>query len=423
MKKKSLIEFFYIILFFFIALLICHLYKISNKLLNNTSGSELISNNSIQGNSIQENFVTHFIPFSKTLDIKQDLDNPYYKKYVYQNLYTKGVLNKHFNKDTYKFIYDDPYDTTFWQKNIQQILRDTKLLNVNVKIDDMYNDNINNLKNNSDTLLAYPTPIIYEQNIPTNARVIVKTNPKVTWFLSKKNIFEDIYDLNGIRVGIIDDDLNKLFWKNFKELLGSFKSDNIVTTDIYGSWFDIIEKLKEDEIDLVIMSDKYPSERLKELIENDIYENYILLNVPSSLEQYLDSYPYYTLRQIDLNKISSNYLPVSVNNVPYHQYRPTLNVISYDYTVLCNNEFNEDIAYQLTDMYLNNNTQLKDVAHDLHINPVELTTIMPPLVPHDGSKKYYYDYGYYTDLKDDGCKYFVGKRKCTKEALTEFGLN
>jgi hypothetical protein len=417
MKKKSLTEFLYIILILFIALIIYHLYKISDQILLNTLQSK--SNNKL---SIQENFITHFIPFSKTLEIKQDLDNPYYKKYVYNNLYTKGLLNQKFTKDQYKFIYDDPYDSTFWKKNTQQILSDTNLLNINITINDLYSDNINNLKNNSDVLLAYPTPIIYEQNLPINTRVIVKTNPKVMWFLSKKNIFEDIYDINNVRVGIVDNELNRLFWKNFKELIGSFKSETIKTIDINDDWYNLVEKLKSDEIDLIILSDKYPSERLKELIENDIYENYILINIPSSLEQYLDSYPYYSLRQIDLNKISSNYLPVSVNNVPYHKYHPILNVISYDYSILCNDGFDEDIAYQLTGMYLNNNTQLEDVAHDLHINPVELTTIMPPLVPHDGSKKYYYDFGYYTNLNDDGCKYFVGKRKCTEEALTEFGL-
>lgn len=381
----------------------------------------------------KENFVTFFNP-NKDLKTNSEIINlnkidsntmPYYKKYVFDKLYNRDTLTNIYDNKKYNLVYDN--NDNYWKNISNFLIKNSSLLYINLIKSNDYFGNIKKLYNEKIDFLAYPSLIInnYIDKYPelqNKISMIGNCNYQKIYMLSIKNHFEDLYNLNDIRVGFVDQiELLQLFWKQMLQIFGIIQMKQITTNNIHDTWFACIEKLKNDEIDLIVFTDQYPSIRLQSLIDNDVNEIYCLLDIPNEVHAYIDDFPALSLESVDLNEVSYRYLPIDINGIYYNQFRPNLYMFTLNTILLTYPNMNDKTIYKLTELMIQfemNRLQYRSTIH----TRLNVVNMLESIQLHNGSRKYMYDKGYFSNIDLPECKYLIGKERCTYKNLKKHKL-
>lgn len=361
-----------------------------------------------------EHFYTLFLPFYYPETIK--------KYQIYQ---------KNFTTD-----YQPKYQTKFLISNQQ--LKYTylhlflkSLIAYNYPITKVYlnspNDHDRNLfkkikeKEYKNTLAVIPGPILANEYTNSynndNLRFITTMDEQYIFILAPidKNI-DTIIDLDGKTIGVGQ---KYSLWHQVANDV--FNNANINFKPYHNSLRKTLEKLYNNELDAIIITDSYPSN-----IMNFIFYNFYNLHL-ISLDKIYNLDFYYFKTTLDLNQMPSLYLPqasyrekhvdflkaslfsnynrLSRKYLFYYSNFTTYKFINY---LITNDQMNDELSYMITKHIFNNNKLLKKSNNAYLYLPIQFQ---------NGAKKYYLEKGYMSNNSSVNCIYMYGKQKCTKQSL------
>jgi hypothetical protein len=184
-------------------------------------------------------------------------------------------------------------------------------------------------------------------------------------------------------------------------------------------------KINENYEFISIKEKEYNKKKIQKFIEKtpeNKFSTYPTFNI-KSVDIFLKKNYFIETEYIDLNNLSSNYLPKKFDNNEYTRNRPDFK-ICYIYQFLYTNiNINSTHVYDfikfIYDKYnFINKMSIKD-GYKITIKPIQTTYINY----HEGAIKYFFDYGYYTYNNNENCKYLVGKMKCNDINLKKNNFN
>ena len=378
----------------------------------------LFNNDLFKNDSNIEHFYTLFLPFYYPETIKKyqhyatNFTDPNLKKYKISFLITNQQL-----KYTYFHLF---------LKSL--IAYNYPIINVNLLAP---SDNDRAIMPKINNAIQYEmgiisAPILANQYINddyNNVRYITSLNEQYIFILSPidKNI-DTLRDLDGKIIGV---GYKESLWDQCaKDIFHNIKINYI---PYHSSLKDMLQRLYNNKLDAIIITDSYPSNIL-----NFIFYNFYGLHL-ISLEKIYNLDYYYTKTKLDLNKLPALYLPqasyrqkhddflraslfrnVNRLSVKYLFYYSQFITFKFNNYLIGNKNIPDDLVYMITEHIFNNRLMLKKSDNAYTILPIPF---------HPGSKKYYLDKGYMSNNKHMNCIYMYGKQKYTKKTLQNTELN
>jgi TRAP-type uncharacterized transport system substrate-binding protein len=366
----------------------------------------------------KENFITWFLPYYNKSNGELIESTPPYitsnleLNYLEFDTFDNIIINIK-EKNTY-------YDFLF--KNILKDLRIKRIIINDTKniLEEVSKSNIN--------LAIFSAPFIVN-NINTNidklknTNFVIYTNYRFLFFIV--NRFSNIsrlkeIDNKVINIGPENTDeffLGKSIIDNLKDKY-KISPKQVFEYDIDTSF----KKLISGEIDGMIYTDLFPSEKLNNIIQSNIDMKLILIPIEDINETiFLQGRPYISKVSLDQNNLPKNYLPVKIKNLYFNKFRPDITSYKYPEIMVCNKNASPKLIFNIVKSIVSNLNVINqsdyviknqynylsfpDIANNQHI----------PL--HVGSNVFYKNISINTNYSDDLCKYFVGNAKCTPERI------
>ena len=373
--------------------------------------------------NIQENYLTYFLPYYNQENIN-DLAN-FYKN----NDNNKNYFKKKFNYDLIKFGTID-VDRDIIKFLVSSYIANSKIQNVVLyNYDNLYTilDNIN--KNNLNFgISSYPVIynyIVENKNDFNNLRLVTFLYKYYLYVFTKK-IYK-IYTLNEITpntiIGISKKNGIYFFYKKL------FKDLSYLDTDFKIKFYDNDEKLFEgfinDECQMIILFDIFPNEEIKNYLDNNIGKDIILLPFKILKEElFLKKNNPFSIDYIDLNYLSSSYLPIAFGNEHYNQFSPNLKVCSFERGLITNKNTSKEYVYDFMKFYQNNlnylNNNIPQKGYTL--KKISIKDKLSYFDYHEGSLNFFKDFGYITSIDNANCKYLIGVKECNEKNLKDNNL-
>ena len=182
------------------------------------------------------------------------------------------------------------------------------------------------------------------------------------------------------------------------------------------------KKLINGEIDGMVMTDLFPSEKLNKIIETNTNMKLILIPIEDINENvFLQMRPYAFKVSLDQNNLPKNYLPVKVKNLYFDKFRPNITSYRYPEIMVCNKDANPKLIFNIVKSIVSNlniinksDYVIKNQFNYLSFPDIANNQYIPE---HIGAKLFYKNISINTNYADDLCKYFVGNAKCTPERI------
>ena len=372
----------------------------------------------IYSQKYKENFITWFLPYYNKSNGELIKSTPPYitsnleLNYLEYDTFDNIIINIK-EKNTY-------YDFLF--KNILKDLRIKRIIINDTKniLEEVSKSNIN--------FAIFSAPFIVN-NINTNidklknTNFVIYTNYRFLFFIV--NRFSNIsrlkeIDNKVINIGPENTDeffLGKSIIDNLKDKY-KISPKQVFEYDIDTSF----KKLIKGEIDGMIYTDLFPSEKLNNIIQSNIDMKLILIPIEDINETiFLQGRPYTSKVFLDQNNLPKNYLPVKIKNLYFNKFRPDITSYKYPEIMVCNKNASPKLIFNIVKSIVSNLNVINqsdyviknqynylsfpDIANNQHI----------PL--HVGSNVFYKNISINTNYSDDLCKYFVGNAKCTPERI------
>jgi len=377
-------------------------------------------------NEIKENYLTYFLPFYD--DSLNKLTNFYIN-----NDNNKNYFKKKFNYNVTKIVSNNNEDKYFINLLTSNYISDgitvkeviLKYNNVLDSITDLNNNKIDFYIQNIASLYYYN--IILNNNI-FNIKLVTQLYKLYLYFFTMKKY--EVYNLDNIPTNFIIGIVNgknsfvpEFFYSKTLKDLGYIENIDY-KFDYYESLNDLLEGFINLKCNLIFILNIFPNDVINNFINSNIDNDIILLpfNI-KSVDIFLKKNYFIETEYIDLNNLSSNYLPKKFDNNEYTRNRPDFKMC-YIYQFLYTNiNINSTHVYDfikfIYDKYnFINKMSIKD-GYKITIKPIQTTYINY----HEGAIKYFFDYGYYTYNNNENCKYLVGKMKCNDINLKKNNFN
>ena len=182
------------------------------------------------------------------------------------------------------------------------------------------------------------------------------------------------------------------------------------------------KKLLTGEIDGMIYTDLFPSEKLNKIIESNLDIKLILVPIEDINETvFLQRRPYASKVSLDQNNLPKNYLPVKIKDLYYNKFRPDITSYKYPEIMVCNKDASPKLIFNIvksivSNLNVINNSDyvIKNQFNYLSFPDIANNQYIPV---HVGAVVYYRNISINTNYSDDLCKYFVGNAKCTPERI------
>ena len=216
--------------------------------------------------------------------------------------------------------------------------------------------------------------------------------------VNKVKRIDKIIDVNSI--GVLSSFKNNYVIQDYVDLIKLTENRDIKIVKA-NSKDELIKKLNNLEIDLVLYIDRYPNE----FINNVFYENPNLALIESGFDNNFmrNVYGYYNRTVFDLNKIP-NYLPRKVNDQIYTRFKPNILLYQFNISVYTNQIVDPKIVYTMK-KYLHEETDNKTIFSDFSFY----------FLNHKAVNKYLEEEHVITTSKDPNCAFI--KNKCSPEML------
>ena len=372
----------------------------------------------IYSQQYKEHFITWFLPYyNKSTGELTESTPPYITSnlelnYLEYDTFDNLIVNIK-EKNTY-------YDFLF--KNILKSLRLKRIFIMNMK------NSLEEVSKNPINTAIFSAPYIVNRinrdiDKLKNINFVIYTNYRFLFFIvnSSSNISRlNEIDNKIINIGPKDTD-EYIFGKNIIENLNDkFKISpkQVFEYDVDTSF----KKLINGEIDGMVFTDLFPSEKLNKIIETNQNMKLILIPIEDINENvFLQMRPYAFKVSLDQNNLPKNYLPVKVKNLYFNKFRPNITSYRYPEIMVCNKDANPKLIFNIVKSIVSNlniinksDYVIKNQFNYLSFPDIANNQYIPE---HIGAKLFYKNISINTNYADDLCKYFVGNAKCTPERI------
>jgi hypothetical protein len=365
---------------------------------------------------IQENYYTYFLPF---YNVESNLLRNFYIDNDYNKNYFKHKMNY---KDIY--IYSNSSSFIFFENFNKKLLEKSKIVKTNlIKLTD-YKDNINYLSKNNNSITNITIPI-YLQNKNDDIKLISILNTIYLLSLTKlKYNFHTIQDIPySSKIGILNE-TNTIFYfykKLFQDLNKEYNKNNII---IYKNKKDLFNAFKEDKVEIILFFTELPNDEFNNFLDYDFNNEIIILpfDLNSKMSNiFFKKNDFSKITYFDLNKITQKYLPKKFGNYKYFNYNPIIKLLTIQELLVCNKKINSDLINDIFNFLLKYRNTFKNTA--FQIDTIEPSFELIKYIPfQDNILSIFKKNGYITNIDSPNCKYFVGKKECTKELLIDNGM-
>ncbi len=366
----------------------------------------------------KEHFITWFLPYyNKSTGELTELTPPYITSNLELNyLEYKTFDNLIINIKAMNIYYD------FLFKNILKNLRIKKIIinDTNNILEEVSKNNIN--------MAIFSAPFIIN-SVNTkiaklkNINFVIYTNYRYLFFIVNRS--SNISRLKEIDNKIINIGLENTdeFWFG-KSIINNLNNKyKILPKQVFKYDIDTsFKKLLNREIDGMVFTDLFPSERLNKIIGTNIDNNIILIPIEDINDTvFLQRRPYASKVSLDQNNLPKNYLPVKIKNLYFNKFRPDITSYRYPEIMVCNKEASPKLVFNMVKSIVSNlniinqsEYVIKNQFNYLSFPDIANNQYIPV---HIGAKVYFTNISINTNYADDSCKYFVGNAKCTPERI------
>ena len=369
----------------------------------------------------RENFVTWFLPYYNKSSGDLTKNTP---PYITSNLELSYLEYKTF-EDLIINIKENNMYYDFLFKNILKSLRIKRMIinsnkNTNNILEEVSKSKINaaifsapfivnSINNNFDKL--------------KNINFVIYTNYRFLFFIV--NSFSNISRLKEIDNKVINIGLENTdehwFGKSIIENLNNkykISPKQVVEYDVDTSF----KKLLNGEIDGMIYTDLFPSDKLNKIIESNLNMKLILIPIEDINETiFLQRRPYASRVSLDQNNLPKNYLPVKIKDLYYNKFRPDITSYKYPEIMVCNKDASPKLIFNIVKSIVSNLNVINqsDFIIKNQFNYLSFPDIAnnQNIPVHVGANVYYRNISINTTYSDDLCKYFVGNAKCTPKRI------
>ena len=375
----------------------------------------------IYSSKYRENFITWFLPYynKSTGDltkntppyITSNLELSYLEYKTFDNL----IINIKANNMYYDFLF----------KNILKSLRiKGMVINANKKSNNILED----VSNSKIKAAIFSAPFIVNSinnnfDKLKNINFVIYTNYRFLFFIV--NRFSNISRLKEIDKKIINigPENTDEYWFG-KSIIDNLKNKykispiQVLKYDVDTSF----EKLLNGEIDGMVYTDLFPSDKLNKIIQSNTDNKIILIPIEDINETvFLQILPYALKVALDQNNLPKNYLPVKIKNLYYNKFRPDITSYKYPEILVCNKDASPKLIFNMVKSIVSNlnvinksDYVIKNQFNYLSFPDIANNQYIPV---HVGATVYYRNISINTNYSDDLCKYFVGNAKCTPERI------
>ena len=127
------------------------------------------------------------------------------------------------------------------------------------------------------------------------------------------------------------------------------------------------KKLIKGEIDGMVMTDLFPSQKLNKIIETNPDMKLILIPIEDINETvFLQRRPYALKVSLDQNNLPKNYLPVKVKNLYFNKFRPDITSYRYPEIMVCNKNASPKLIFNIIKSIVSNLNIINKYSTDLY---------------------------------------------------------
>lgn len=366
----------------------------------------------------KEHFITWFLPYyNKSTGELTESTPPYITSnlelnYLEYDTFDNLIVNIK-EKNTY-------YDFLF--KNILKSLRLKRFFIMNMK------NSLEEVSKNPINTAIFSAPYIVNRinrdiDKLKNINFVIYTNYRFLFFIvnSSSNISR-LKEIDNKIINIGPKDTDEYIFGN--TIIDNLKDKHKISPkqvfeyDVDTSF----KKLINGEIDGMVMTDLFPSEKLNKIIETNTNMKLILIPIEDINENvFLQMRPYAFKVSLDQNNLPKNYLPVKVKNLYFDKFRPNITSYRYPEIMVCNKDANPKLIFNIVKSIVSNlniinksDYVIKNQFNYLSFPDIANNQYIPE---HIGAKLFYKNISINTNYADDLCKYFVGNAKCTPERI------
>ena len=360
-----------------------------------------------------ENFYTFFKPYYSNEKLyNYDLyENKLYNNNSFKNKYNYKVIN----------VARKEKKNNFLDLIVRIILANSNILHIKNKYYNNYKNLLKDLNNNKTqlTILSY---VLYDQ-IPNlnNIRYVCTTDIKYIYMCKKdnnNNLKNLSYIYNKTKIGIHKKETAYVFINNLMKFM-SLVQDVDYKFIVYKNKTKLLNDINNNIISMGVFSDIYPTNVFNK------YYNLKLMELKGFRDNiFFDQYrEYYSKSIINLNQLGSNYLPKSYGQNKYTVTKADFYVISYETLLLTNKMVPNDYINQILVSITNNIELFNKLPQYAKSNTKYNTSVMNKevydILPSDSTLKYLNKYSYISNIDNNNCKYFIGKKECNEKNLLD----
>ncbi len=377
-----------------------------------------------KNNYITEHYLTYFLPFNEGNQEKIDLYN-FYSEKLNESLYFKSKLD--YNKIKIGIALGSPFS----EYMLKVFLGNTNLMfgdsikypNRVIGVDKLLSNDINILL--SDDFTLYHCKYILNKDV-SNLRLITYLNKEFLYFIVKKQ--SNIFSLNDFPPGSIigiNGEPNSLHYyidKILKDM--NYQKDVDYVIKIYSDYNSLFNDFKLSNIDIIILLDTFPSNKINDIVHKSISNEILLLpfDIPNE-KVFFQKNRFLNIDYVDLNLFADNYLPKHFGKYHYNKNLPTLKMCYLKKSLLTNNLFDNKFGYNIIKYYDENVDYLNQLFNDPGYKLDKYYfDINSPITYHRGVLEYLIHKGYSTNIDNPNCKYLVGVMECNEENLKNNNL-
>ena len=362
----------------------------------------------------KEGFITWFLPYyNKSTGELMESTPPY----ITSNLELSYLEYKTFDNLTINIKAMNTY-YEFLFKNILKSLRINNLIINDTK------DMLEEVSNNPLHTGIYSAPFIVK-NIEKlkNVNFVIYTNYRFLFFIvNRSSNISRLKEIDNKIINIGPENTDEfVFGTNIIENLKD--KHNISPKQVFKYDVDTsFKKLIKGEIDGMVMTDLFPSQKLNKIIETNRDMKLILIPIEDINETvFLQRRPYALKVELDQNNLPKNYLPVKVKNLYFNKFRPNITSYRYPEIMVCNKDASPKLIFNIVKSIVSNlniinksDYIIKNQHNYLSFPDIANNQFIPV---HVGASIFYKNISINTNYSDDLCKYFVGNAKCTPERI------
>jgi TRAP-type uncharacterized transport system substrate-binding protein len=375
-----------------------------------------VSNKFLKRN-IKEGYLTYFLPFYN--EEAYNLSNFYL-----ENNNNKNYFKKKFNYDHINFgcVNTDYY---FIKNLVRYYIANSDSVNASAII---YKDRLNAIDDLKSNKIAFCLnnygALLYNNNLDiTNIRLVTSLYREYIYFFTKKKY--SVESLNNIPVNFIIgllDQPNSIFYNYHKVMKDIGYTENIDYKTIkYNKIDNLFDAFSNDEVNMIMLQEIYPSNKIYNYLNKALNDGIILLPFEINNEElFFKKNTYFRKTAIDLNLLSSSYLPIKFKDYSFNINKPDMNILYTKKILLCNKDTNSIYTYSFIKFIYENYKTLNNnnVNIGYNIDSIGIDNYnIGYLEYHPGVQKYFNEISLITNIDNENCKYLIGNMPCNDKTL------